>query len=78
MNRHRPSVDVRCRSVANNNGATALGVIMTCFRDDSAANLPEMCKTLRPHYGPGQGACAVYGMPIKPIKRGGAEKTVLL
>ena len=78
VNRHRPSVDVLFRSVANCAGANALGVIMTGMGDDGAAGLLEMRKAGAHTLAQDEESCVVYGMPKEAIKRGGVERTVAL
>jgi two-component system chemotaxis response regulator CheB len=78
VNRHRPSVDVLFRSVAQCAGANALGVIMTGMGDDGAAGLLEMRKAGANTVAQDEESCVVFGMPKEAIKRGGVEKTVTL
>ena len=78
VNRHRPSVDVLCRSVAKCAGANALGVIMTGVGDDGAAGLAEMRHAGARTVAQDEDSCVVFDMPKEAIKRGGVEKTVPL
>ena len=78
VNRHRPSVDVLFRSVAQCAGSNALGVIMTGMGDDGAAGLLEMRNAGAHTVAQDEDSCVVFGMPKEAIKRGGAEKTVPL
>ncbi len=78
VNRHRPSVDVLFRSVAQIAGANALGVIMTGMGDDGAAGLLEMRKSGARTVAQDEASCVVYGMPKEAVKRGAVEKTVAL
>ncbi|TXT39338.1 MAG: cheB-1 [Comamonadaceae bacterium] len=78
VNRHRPSVDVLFRSVAQCAGANALGVIMTGMGDDGAAGLLEMRNAGAHTVAQDEASCVVYGMPKEAVKRGGVEKTVPL
>ncbi len=55
VNRHRPSVDVLFRSVAQFAGNNAVGIIMTGMGDDGARGLLEMHEAGRPHHRPGRG-----------------------
>ncbi|MEY2686985.1 MAG: hypothetical protein RL375_1183 [Pseudomonadota bacterium] len=78
VNRHRPSVDVLFRSVAQCAGANALGVIMTGMGDDGAAGLLEMRKAGARTVAQDEESCVVYGMPKEAVKRGGVERTLPL
>ncbi|MBK6850968.1 MAG: chemotaxis response regulator protein-glutamate methylesterase [Burkholderiales bacterium] len=78
VNRHRPSVDVLFRSVAQCAGANALGVIMTGMGDDGAAGLLEMRKAGARTVAQDEDSCVVYGMPKEAVKRGAVERTLPL
>ncbi len=78
VNRHRPSVDVLFRSVAQCAGANALGVIMTGMGDDGAAGLLEMRKAGARTVAQDEDSCVVYGMPKEAVKRGAVERILPL
>jgi len=78
VNRHRPSVDVLFRSVAQEAGSNALGVIMTGMGDDGAAGLLEMRKAGARTVAQDEESCVVYGMPKEAVKRGAVEKAIAL
>jgi len=78
VNRHKPSVDVLFRSVAQTAGKNALGIIMTGMGDDGARGLKEMRDTGAPTVAEDESTCVVFGMPKEAIKLGGAAKVVPL
>lgn len=78
VSRHRPSVDVLFRSVAQCAGRNALGIIMTGMGDDGANGLLEMRQAGAATIGQDEATCVVYGMPKEAAKRGAVEKTVPL
>jgi two-component system chemotaxis response regulator CheB len=78
VKRHRPSVDVLFRSVANCAGANALGVIMTGMGDDGAAGLLEMRNAGAHTLAQDEASCVVYGMPKEAVKLGAVERTLPL
>ncbi|RVT92498.1 protein-glutamate methylesterase/protein-glutamine glutaminase [Sphingomonas crocodyli] len=71
---HRPSVDVLFRSVAQNMGDKAVGVILTGMGRDGASGLAEMreagCRTI----GQNEASCVVYGMPRAAAQIGAVEE----
>jgi two-component system chemotaxis response regulator CheB len=68
VNRHRPSVDVLFKSVANFAGKNALGVIMTGMGDDGAQGLLEMKNLGANTCAQNEESCVVFGMPKEAIK----------
>ena len=73
VNRHRPSVDVLFRSVAQNVGANAVGVILTGMGDDGARGLKEIHETGAKTIAQDEHTCVVWGMPAEAVKRGGVD-----
>lgn len=78
VNRHKPSVDVLFRSVAQAAGANALGVIMTGMGDDGAHGLKEMHSSGAHTIAEDASTCIVFGMPQAAIGLGGVDKVVPL
>jgi two-component system chemotaxis response regulator CheB len=73
VNRHRPSVDVLFRSVAQCVGKNALGIIMTGMGDDGARGLKEMYDAGARTVGQDKSTCVVYGMPNEAMKLGAVQ-----
>jgi two-component system chemotaxis response regulator CheB len=78
VSRHRPSVDVLFRSVANSAGKNALGIIMTGMGADGAKGLLEMRNKGSKTLGQNEATCVVYGMPKEACKMGAVEKEIAL
>jgi two-component system chemotaxis response regulator CheB len=78
VNRHKPSVDVLFRSVAQFAGANALGIIMTGMGDDGARGLREMFDAGAATVAQDEKSCVVFGMPKEAIKLGAANRVVPL
>jgi len=78
VSRHRPSVDVLFRSVANAAGKNALGIIMTGMGDDGARGLLEMHQVGAKTIAQNEQSCVVYGMPREAVKLGGVDIQVEL
>lgn len=68
VNRHKPSVDVLFRSVAECAGRNALGIIMTGMGDDGARGLLQMHETGARTVAQNEETCVVFGMPKEAIK----------
>jgi two-component system chemotaxis response regulator CheB len=73
VSRHRPSVDVLFRSVAQSAGANAIGVILTGMGTDGATGLLEMREAGATTFAQDEASCAVFGMPKEAIARGAAS-----
>jgi two-component system chemotaxis response regulator CheB len=73
VNRHRPSVDVMFRSVAQNVGLNATGVILTGMGDDGARGLKEMMDAGAPTIAQDEASSVVWGMPGTAVKLGAAQ-----
>lgn len=78
VNRHRPSVDVLFRSVAQYAGKNAIGVIMTGMGADGAVGLLEMREAGACTIAQDEASCVVFGMPNEAIKLNGAVKVLPL
>jgi two-component system chemotaxis response regulator CheB len=72
VNRHRPSVDVMFRSVAQNVGANAVGVLLTGMGDDGARGLKEMMDEGASTIAQDEDTSVVWGMPGSAVKLGAA------
>jgi two-component system chemotaxis response regulator CheB len=76
--RHRPSVDVLFRSVAQSAGPEAVGAILTGMGEDGAAGMLEMKLAGAYTIAQDEASCIVFGMPNQAIKRGGVDKVLPL
>lgn len=72
VSRHRPSVDVLFRSVAQAAGANAIGILLTGMGDDGAAGLGEIHATGATTIAQDEATSIVFGMPKEAILRGAA------
>ncbi|MDY0135855.1 MAG: chemotaxis response regulator protein-glutamate methylesterase [Thiomicrospira sp.] len=78
VNRHKPSVDVMFRSVAQNCGINAVGVILTGMGADGAMGLKEIQEAGAPTIAQDQKTSVVWGMPGEAVKLGAADKILAL
>jgi len=76
--RHRPSVDVLFRSVAQAAGPNAVGVILTGMGIDGAQGLLEMRRCGAATLAQDEATCVVFGMPKEAIAAGGVEEVLPL
>jgi two-component system chemotaxis response regulator CheB len=76
--RHRPSVDVLFRSVAQCAGQDAVGVILTGMGDDGAQGMLEMKQAGAYNIAQDRDSCVVFGMPNEAINLGGVDRIVAL
>jgi two-component system chemotaxis response regulator CheB len=73
VNRHRPSVDVMFRSVAQNVGPNATGVILTGMGDDGARGLKEMLDAGAGTIAQDEASSVVWGMPGAAVRMEAAQ-----
>ncbi len=78
VNRHRPSVDVLFRSVAEQAKARAIGVILTGMGKDGAQGMLEMRKAGAWNIGQDEESCVVYGMPREAATIGAVDEVAPL
>jgi len=78
VNRHKPSVDVLFRSIAQNVGDNAVGVILTGMGNDGAAGLKEMQDVGAPTMVQDENTSVVWGMPGEAVKLGAADEVLPL
>jgi two-component system, chemotaxis family, protein-glutamate methylesterase/glutaminase len=78
VNRHRPSVDVMFRSVAQHVGPNAMGVILTGMGDDGARGLKEMQEAGARTIAQDEASSVVWGMPGSAVKLGAADQVLSL
>lgn len=78
VSRHRPSVDVLFRSVAQSAGPNAMGVVLTGMGDDGARGLLEMKTAGACTIAQNEETCVVYGMPKEAVNRGAAGEVLPL
>jgi len=73
VNRHKPSVDVMFRSVAQNVGSNAIGVILTGMGADGAEGLKEIQQSGAITLAQDEKTSVVWGMPGEAVKLGGVD-----
>jgi two-component system chemotaxis response regulator CheB len=78
VNRHRPSVDVMFRSVAQNVGPNAIGILLTGMGDDGARGLKEMLDAGAGTIAQDEPSSVVWGMPGAAVKLGAAQHVLTL
>src|SRR6185312_5316667 len=78
VNRHKPSVDVLFRSVAQNAGRNAIGVLLTGMGKDGACGLKEMLDSGSRTIAQDEATSVVWGMPGEAISLGAAEHVLPL
>ena len=78
VNRHKPSVDVLFRSVAQNAGRNAIGVILTGMGKDGARGLKEMLEAGSRTIAQDEATSVVWGMPGEAVALGAAQHVLSL
>ncbi len=76
--RHRPSVEVLFRSVAQSAGPRACGVILTGMGDDGAGGLLELKEAAGMTVAQDESTSVVFGMPKEAIRRGAVRQVLSL
>ena len=76
VNRHKPSVDVLFRSVAQQAGRNAIGAILTGMGKDGAAGLKEMREAGSPTIAQDEATSVVWGMPREAVAIGAAVQVL--
>jgi two-component system chemotaxis response regulator CheB len=76
VNRHKPSVDVLFRSVAQNVGPNALSVILTGMGADGARGMQEMKEEGAPTIAQDEHSSVVWGMPGEAVRLGCVDKVL--
>ncbi len=78
VNRHRPSVDVLFKSVSEQAGQNAVGVILTGMGDDGARGLKMMRDAGAKTLGQDEATSVVWGMPGSAFRIGAVEQVLPL
>ncbi|HEY9199760.1 MAG TPA: chemotaxis response regulator protein-glutamate methylesterase [Gammaproteobacteria bacterium] len=78
VNRHRPSVDVMFRSVAQAAGGNAIGVLLTGMGADGAEGLGDMRAAGAATLAQDEASSVVWGMPGEAVARGCVDMIVPL
>lgn len=76
VNRHKPSVDVLFRSVADQAGKNAVGFILTGMGGDGARGLKAMHEAGAHTIAQDEKSSIVFGMPKEAIALGAASKVI--
>ncbi|OMH32137.1 chemotaxis response regulator protein-glutamate methylesterase [Motiliproteus sp. MSK22-1] len=75
VSRHRPSVDVLFRSVAQQLGHNAMGILLTGMGKDGAQGLLELKENGSKTIAQDEATSVVWGMPGEAVKLGAAQRT---
>ena len=78
VNRHKPSVDVLFRSVAQQAGRNAVGVMLTGMGRDGAEGMKEMQEAGAPTLAQDEATSVVWGMPGACVELGAADHVLPL
>lgn len=78
VNRHRPSVEVLFRSVAQVVGKNAFGIMLTGMGNDGAKAMREMRDAGSFNYAQDEATCIVFGMPREAVLHGAVDQVLPL
>ncbi len=77
-NRHRPSVDVLFKSIAEGAGANAVAALLTGMGEDGARGLLELQRAGAATLAQDEASSVVWGMPGAAVKMGAASQVLPL
>ena len=78
VNRHKPSVDVLFRSLAEHTNGDALAIMLTGMGDDGARGMQQLHDLGVRTLAQDEASCVVFGMPMEAIKRGAVDEVLPL
>jgi two-component system chemotaxis response regulator CheB len=78
VNRHKPSVDVLFRSVAQSAGPSAIGLLLTGMGKDGARGMLEMLEAGSRTLAQDEATSIVWGMPGEAVSLGAAQQVLPL
>ena len=78
VNRHKPSVDVLFRSVAEVSGGDVLAIMLTGMGDDGARGMRQLHDGGARTIAQDEASCVVFGMPKEAIKLGAVDQVMPL
>jgi two-component system chemotaxis response regulator CheB len=78
VNRHKPSVDVLFRSVAECTGRDVLAIMLTGMGDDGARGMKQLHDAGARTIAQDEASCVVFGMPKEAIKLGAVDHVLPL
>lgn len=78
VNRHKPSVDVLFRSVAEVSGSDVLAIMLTGMGDDGARGMKLLHDGGARTIAQDEASCVVFGMPKEAIKIGAVDEIMPL
>jgi two-component system, chemotaxis family, protein-glutamate methylesterase/glutaminase len=78
VNRHKPSVDVLFRSLAQHTGGDALAIMLTGMGDDGAQGMRQLHDLGVRTLAQDEASCVVFGMPKEAIRLGAVDEVLPL
>jgi len=78
VNRHKPSVDVLFRSMAECTGGDVLAIMLTGMGDDGARGMKQLHDGGARTLAQDEASCVVFGMPKEAIKLGAVDQVLPL
>jgi two-component system chemotaxis response regulator CheB len=78
VNRHKPSVEVLFQSVADNVGASAIGIMLTGMGKDGATGMLRMRECGAHNLAQDEQSCVVFGMPREAVAVGATHEVLPL